>query len=395
MKLKIIHVYLLKQMIGPFFVSAGILSFVFLMSQMPQLADYVVNFRVGMLSVVLLVIYTMPFFLTFVIPMSAMLAVLLTFFRLSSDNEITALKSGGYGLSGLLAPVLVFCLAAACLTAFMGVKGLVWGRVSMKDLLRQVAKTSADVALKARAFNTKFKGVVIYINEIDPKRRTLRHVFIEDRQHPGVTGIIVASSGSLESDPVRGVWRLWLTDGVINHVNLADNSANSFRFDTYRLDMDLESALSLTASNRPKDEEEMTFSELLEFIGNRMERDDLYWLAVLQLHKKMSIPFACVVFGLLAVPLGIVSRSARRSFGVGLGIFFFLVYYIMLALGEVLGEAGAWYYPPAVGMWTPNLALGALGVYLFMRAADDRPVDLTAIPARIGSMLLARIGRKR
>ncbi len=391
MKPLLIHRYLFREMLGPFFVSAVVLAFVFLMAQMPQLADYIVNFRVGIVSVLLLVVYTIPFFLTFVIPMSTMLAVLLAFFRLSSDNEITAMKSGGYGLYRLLPPVLVFCLAATLLTAFMGVSGLVWGRISARNLLKQVARTSADVALKARAFNTRFKDVVIYVNEIDTRKKTLRHVFIEDRQHPGVTGVIVASSGVLESDPERGVWRLILKNGVINHVNMAENAANSFRFETYSLDMDLESALSLAAVNRPKSEEEMSISELLSFIRSRKEHDERYWKAVLQINKKASIPVACLVFGLLAVPLGIVSRDTRKSFGVGLGVFFFLVYYVFLAAGEVMGEAGSRFYPPVVGMWMPDLVLFAVGAFLFARAAADRPVDLAA--AVVGA--ISRVFRRK
>ncbi|MDH3882120.1 MAG: LptF/LptG family permease, partial [Desulfobacteraceae bacterium] len=90
--------------------------------------------------------------------------------------------------------------------------------------------------------------------------------------------------------------------------------------------------------------------------------------------KKFSIPFACVALGILAVPLGIQSESAKRSTGLGLGMVFFLIYYIMLSAGSVFGEAGV--YPPVVGMWVPNIALGGLGLFLLIRSANDRSVKV-------------------
>ena len=108
--------YILKEMIPPFLISLAFLTFVFLMIGILDITNLIVNYSANIGSILLLLIYSMPFFLEFIIPMSIMMAVLLSFLRLSADNEIVALTAGGRSVYGLLPPVLVFCLAGCILT---------------------------------------------------------------------------------------------------------------------------------------------------------------------------------------------------------------------------------------------------------------------------------------
>lgn len=92
----------------------------------------------------------------------------------------------------------------------------------------------------------------------------------------------------------------------------------------------------------------------------------------MEFHRKFAIPAACFALGLLAVPLGVQSKSARKSFGLALGFFLFLFYYLLLSAGMVWGETGA--YPPAVGMWLPNIVTAGIGWLLLVRTVQGRPV---------------------
>ena len=118
----------------------------------------------------------------------------------------------------------------------------------------------------------------------------------------------------------------------------------------------------------------MSFGDMRQYLKTFPQKNEQCYTALIELHKKFSIPFACFALGILAVPLGIQSESAKRSTGLGLGMVFFLIYYIMLAAGSVFGEAGV--YPPMVGMWVPNIALGGLGLFLLIRSANDRSVKI-------------------
>jgi lipopolysaccharide export system permease protein len=101
----------------------------------------------------------------------------------------------------------------------------------------------------------------------------------------------------------------------------------------------------------------------------------------MEYHKKFSIPFACFVLGLVAVPLGIQSRSAKRSFGMVLGLLFFLIYYVLMSVGMVLGETGA--CPPVIGMWGPNLVMGTIGMYLLLSSAKECPLKAISVLPRV------------
>ncbi len=385
----IIHRHIFLELWPPFGVTVLALCALLVMTQMLDFGNYVVNHRVGVGAIALLVFYTLPYLLTFIIPMATMLAVLLTFLSLSTQNNITALKAGGCSLYRLVWPVALFCAITAGLTGFMMVKGLVWGRMSAKILLADVVAGHIDIGLAERTFLDQFEGVVLFVNEVDKAKRLLKHVFIEDRRTPGVTTVVTARSGALLSAPDKSLWVLRLENGVLNQVDAKAKTVYETAFETYDLRVSLVSRIFAHDPDGPKDEEEMSIGELMEFLNTRQERDDLYWLAKLALHKKFSLPFACVVLGLLAVPLGVVSRSTRRSFGVILALVFFLVYYLILVAGEVFGEAGV--YPPAIGMWMPNLVLAAVALPLWRSAATDRPFA----PAQaIGSLLRRRAQRK-
>ena len=367
----IINRYIMKEMVPPFMITLVFFSFVFLMTQILEITQLVVNFNISIVSIGLMLAYSMPFFLAFIIPMSVMMAVLLTFLRLSSDNEITALKAGGVSIYRLLPPVLIFGLIAGLLTGFMTIFGLPKGRLALKRLVYDVAVSNLDIGLKARTFNDSFKGVMLYVNHIDQRSKELQDIFIEDQRSQGVVTTVVAPQGKLFSDPEALVFQLRLLNGTINQVDLQNRSAHAIRFDTYDVNLDLSRTIT-PEDDGPKDEEEMGLGELRNYLRTRSQKDARYYLALMEWHKKFSLPAACLALGILAIPLGIKSQASRKSFGVGLGLVFFLLYYILLSVGWVFGEAGV--YPPFIGMWLPNVVMGGIGVFLLARTVQERPI---------------------
>ena len=94
----IINRYLLKEMLPPFIINVSFLLFIFIMTKILDITNYIVNYKISLLVVLSMLFYTLPFFLQFVIPMSLMIAVLLTFLRMSGDNEIIALRASGFSI---------------------------------------------------------------------------------------------------------------------------------------------------------------------------------------------------------------------------------------------------------------------------------------------------------
>jgi lipopolysaccharide export system permease protein len=376
----IIHRYIFREMLPPFGINLVFFSFIFLMTQIIQIMNMVVNHRVGLSVIGWMILYTLPFFMEFIIPMSVMMSVLLTFLRLSGDNEILALKNGGLSVYDLLPPVMLFCLMGAMLTASMALYGLPWGRMSIKILTTQVATTNIDIGIKERTFNDSFKDVMLYINKMDAKTRTLSDVFIEDQRTQDAIITVVAPRGQMESNPDTHQFLLRLYDGTINQVDVKSRSVNTVHFDTYDIHLDTRQAVAAALSG-PTHPEEMSLTEIRRYLAASTEKNSKYYLTLMEFHKKFSLPFACIALGLLAVPLGIQSRSSRRSFGISLGIFFFLIYYMLLSAGWVFGEAGK--YPPLLGMWVPNLITAGAGILMLYRANHEKPPPFSSVFAGI------------
>ena len=357
----------------PFVINLVFFTFVFLMTKILDITNLIVNYKISMFSVLFILLYSVPRFLSFVIPMSVMMAVLLTFIRLSNDKELVALKAGGVSIYGLMPPVLVFCVMGVVLSCLITVYGIPWGTVSMKELTLQVAASHADAGLKERTFNDSFKDVMLYINKIDLKKKILKDVFIEDKRSQNIVSTVMAPKGRMFAEPDKLVFHLKLYQGTINQVNLENRSAHSINFDSYDVNLDVKKTLT-ASKDGPKDEDEMSFRDLKAYLKTFSQQNEQYYTALIELHKKFSIPVACLALGILAVPIGIQSESAKRSTGLGLGMVFFLIYYIMLSAGSVFGETGV--YPPMVGMWVPNIVLGGLGLFLLIRTANDRSVKI-------------------
>ena len=91
-----------------------------------------------------------------------------------------------------------------------------------------------------------------------------------------------------------------------------------------------------------------------------------------EIHKKFSIPSACIVFVLLGAPLGARVRRSGAAVSVAVSLGFFWIYWMFLIGGEELADRG--FILPAVAMWAPNLTFGLLGGYLTWITAMDRPL---------------------
>jgi lipopolysaccharide export system permease protein len=385
----IINRYIFKDFLSPFAVNVLFFTFIFLMAELIEITNWIVNYNINLSTVLRMIFYQTPYFLIFVIPMSIMITVLLTFLRLSSENELLAIKSGGISIYALLTPVFAFCFIGFVLTMVMTVYGQPWGRSALRELTYQVASSNIDIGLKERTFNDSFTDVTIYVNNIDLKEKMLIDVFIEDNRQPDKVNTVIAPRGKIFNDPQRAISLLRLFNGTIHQTSLKDKTAHSIHFNRYDISLEIKRPAS-KANRKPKRSKEMTTSELNRYVNNSSTDDSRYFRVLLELHRRFSIPFGCFALGLLAVPLGVQSKSRKRSFGLVLGLIFFLFYYLLMSAGKVYGETGA--YPPVIGMWLPNFVMGGLGLYFLVRTVNERSLKIDVLYHRL-QRFLARLMR--
>jgi lipopolysaccharide export system permease protein len=388
--LSIINRYIFREFLSPFIISLFFLTFVFLMIRIPEITNKVVNFNADISSILLLMAYMLPRFMEFTIPMSVMIAILLTFMRMSGENELVALKGAGVSLYSLLPPVLIFSLAGVVLTSMVTIAGVPWGRLSLKKKTLELARSNMDMALQERQFNSELENVMIYISQVDMKTKKLTDIFIEDRRTKGVVSISIAPSGELIRSE-GAIYTIRLFDGVINQVNEDEGSVNHIRFGNYDINIDLNDTGKGEVQIAKRLSEE-SLTDLIRMVKTGGTDNKLLRSALMQLHEKFSIPFACLSLGLLAFPLGVQSNSLQKSSGFGLGVFFFLLYYFFLAAGWSAGETGN--FPPGLAMWLPDIIMGCAGIFLLVRNAKEKPVLMPVFLQKIITVLRIRVLRR-
>lgn len=359
--MRIISKYILKEIMAPFGVTVLVFTLIFLIGNLMQLIEMIVQKGVSLWDIVRLLGYTLPFLFVYIIPMAFFISILLGFLRLSSDNEVTALKASGVGFFQLLPPVFTLSLAAYLLTSFMAMVAQPWGEHSLKSLIFNIAVVQAKVTLKERVFNDDFKDLVFYIQKVSSEGQ-MENVFIYDQRQKDLPQTILAEKGWLIPNPRERSLNLRLENGTIYNVTLSSKSAQNINFKTYDLILPLEQMIS-AQEKREKSETELYLHELKEKIRQTSPGEKKYNVYQIEYYKKFSLPFACLVFGMIAFPLGLQSRLSGRSWAVIFGGAVFLIYYLILSLAFSLGEKGS--LKPIIGLWLPNIIVGSMGGYMF------------------------------
>jgi lipopolysaccharide export system permease protein len=108
-----------------------------------------------------------------------------------------------------------------------------------------------------------------------------------------------------------------------------------------------------------------------------------------EIHKKISIPFACIVFMLIGAPLGVMTRRGGIAMAAVLSILFFLIYYVFLIGGEELADMVI--IPPFWAMWTPNILLFAVGIFLiYYTTWEQKIINFARLPRLFWKILRFR-----
>lgn len=365
--------------------SVFLLIFITLAMQMLSITELIVNRGVKVAQVLSMIGFLLPEMMLFALPAASLIAVVVAFLRLSSDNELIAIKSSGVSLYQMLPPVALLSFMAFLLALFLGVYGIPWGSKSFKNLLFAIAESQADSVVKTQVFSEPFKGVTFYVSSFSEQDRAMRNVFVVDRRDAKLTNTVVARESRVIMHPKEKIITLQFQDGTIFVVEENKESVRTIAFDTYDMNIGLKD-IRASLSSRETKPKEMSITELREQLSSEgkggVEHNDM----MIELLERLTIPLAVFLMGIIGMPLGAQLKVAGRSGGVGVSLSIFLVYYMCLAGAKSISETGA--VPPLIAMWVPNSFLTALCILLFWFAAKEKPIGL--VP-----QILARIRRLR
>ncbi len=372
--------YVVREVLPPTGLGLLLFTFILLLDQITNLMKVLVSRGADLATVVRAFAYLLPSIFSVTIPMAFLLGVLLAFGRLASDSEIVALRASGVSPARLLRPVLGLSLAASLLTFYVFAVLGPASNQAYREILFSLIVSRARTEMKPRVFTDDLvPGMVLYVSDIPAHSGEWQNLFVQDARVAGKPRLILARSGQLVIDKARKSVGLELREGIMHSFDPADPGGGyvweSFRSGYFPLPFaELFPTIPLAKGDR-----EMTMGELRErstaLKGQGKKRIDWGPYDV-EYHKKMAIPAACVVFGLLGLGLSLGSKKEARSAAFALSIAVIFVYYVIIRLGEQAGDTGL--MPPLLAMWGANAILGAIAIVLLVlnhRAAAFDPLD--------------------
>ena len=342
-----------------------------LMGKMLRLRHLLVSMDLSLLDIGALFFYLTPFFLMLLIPVAVMISTFLTFQRMSGDRELMALRAGGISLSQILPAPCFFLLLCAGLTLFVSLFGVSWGMDRFQHTLLDLAQNKAQLSLRPGVFNSDFPGLVVYARNVDRESGEMKDIFIHDTTQAKQGVNIVAPSGQVATDHDQGKIYFLLTKGRI--YRLAEESMEVLSFSSYRVSLDLRRLLQDVDVDRDEPRY-MSWSELSR-IATQPEKwaekgPEFHRTVQVERHKRWALALACIVLGLVALPLGWILDELKRQYGAILIVGVFFAYYAVFSLGIGLGQLGL--LLPAIGVWSPNVLFLGLAAALFRHALHER-----------------------
>jgi LPS export ABC transporter permease LptF/LPS export ABC transporter permease LptG len=372
--------YILSEILGPLGLGFLVYTFILLIRFLFQSAEMIIRRGLPTSIVGELLMLTLPNIVVLTLPMSLLFGILIAVGRLSSDSELIAMRSSGISLLTLYRPILFLSAIFTILNTVLMVYTLPWGNHALQQLRLEIMTQSISQQVQPRVFYEEWEGKVLYVFETPPGEDRWKGVFLaESIPNSEDNEITIADWGEVrvEPDGERVVLRLY--NAVRHKVNL--NSPDRYEISRHkRLDLILEEQFTSEQKAKisvSKSIRELTLKELRQLSRDPGSSPEQRNLAIVEIHKKFSIPAACLVFGLFALPLGINNRRGGKASGFALSIGVIVLYYILLSNGEEAARYGR--IPGWVAMWAPNALMAAGGLFLLMRRNQDKSLLLSRI----------------
>ncbi|MEA3489789.1 MAG: LptF/LptG family permease [Candidatus Omnitrophota bacterium] len=360
--MRIITKYLLKELGGPFLASLFVSTIILAAGNIVQTADMVMNKGVELIQVIKLFLLFLPYVLIFTIPISVLSAILLGFGRLSSDNEVTALRTSGISIYKIVFPVMICGFIISLLSVPLNDRVLPQSEFAARKLLKRVGLKHPSAMLEPGVFVKGFKDYIIFIHDI--RGNILEDIRIYQPREEGPTRTIVAETGEIIPLPEQDSVKLRLTNGTADEIS-SDKPDEFYKlsFQDYYMTLNLDRAIDIR--NIQKKAREKSIREIMLDIRSLKKNEiDVIPLRI-ELHKKLALAFSSLVFVIAGIPLAITTHRREKFIGFGFAIGLFLVYWGIMLGGIAFAIRGV--IPPWIGVWSANILLLGIGVVMFYR----------------------------
>ncbi len=359
--MRILRNYVLNECVVPFFLALGVLTCVFLLGNLIQLTHLVINKGVSLLTVSRVFLLYIPVLLGYTLPIACLVAVILGFSRLSSDNEILAMRASGIILRRLFIPLFVVGVVLSLVMFILNDRLIPYAHHEQRKLLKDLGAKNPTALLEPGVFIHAFEGQILFIHKIEDNR--LHNITIYQPQPDGKpTRTIIASRGEFSRVPGKKQIILKLVNGTSDEPDMKNpNNFYKLNFNTLFVTLDMDQS----DQKLDKKAKSMSLKELKEE-AYRLEKllVDTSRLKT-EYYAKITWSFAPLVFVTLGFPLAVITNKREKSANVIIAILAAAVYYLMTLGCEALSIENI--VPPGIIMWVPNIIGGAVTLVLNYR----------------------------
>jgi lipopolysaccharide export system permease protein len=424
--MKILWRYILKELFWPFLFGVGISTFVLIMDAILDIMNLIITKGISVWVVLEFFGLSLAWMLALSVPMGMLVAALMGYGRISADNEVVAAKACGISMPTIVMPGLLMGVILAVALSWFNDQILPNANHRARLLMTDITRKKPTWSLEENVFLDYFDGYHILVKKVDNKTSEIRDVTIFEHKDPKTPRTIVAKSGDIKFTPDGSRLIMNLYDGEIHEPDpdnqeryrrtefkkqtialegasselersesgargdremsvammLNENRENQAQIDSTQKRINeivKQDILKLTAGpltekevkdaikkQAKADEISLKPKDTMTRIEYEMKTIKTYQRQInsmtVEIHKKFSIPVACIAFVLLGAPLGILARKGGVATSLALSLLFFIVYWAFLIGGEELADR--MYLNGAVAMWLPNVVIGITGLLL-------------------------------
>jgi LPS export ABC transporter permease LptG/LPS export ABC transporter permease LptF len=396
--MKILSRYVFREILTSSFLATALATFVIFLQGIPKLFALLVRSAKGP-AVIELFALSMPPILLLSMPFGVLVGILVGLGRLSSDNEMIAMRSAGVSSRIVVAPVLTFAFAAMLLSGIFAVWLNPLAIRAEYKILNAVAAAQLTADVEPRVFEDQFTNdnTVLYVNDVKTENGPVAvwtGVFIADLTPPAErkTGlkdaqagprVTVAREALVVPDVKNDRLQLTLRDMGIHaspYHEIAPTGATALKEEPSK-------------KQEAKPYSERLTNDLRRFIrgtpANTQEGTD----SRIELHRRFALPVACLMLAMVGIPLGASSRKGGRSAGYIWAIFLaFFCYYLSYITLTSLARSHS--IPVELASWLPNVGFGIAGIVMIARMESPGDRDLLGSVRQTIMAWLSRLSNK-
>jgi len=355
--MRIIRNYILSECLQPFTLSISVLTSVFLLGYLPQLANKVINNGVSLTAMSQVFLYYIPILLGYTLPIACLITVILAFGHMSAENEILAMRASGIHLLRLLTPLVVVGIALCLVVYILNDRIIPDAYEAQTRILQETGSQDPSAMLEPGSFINAFDKYIIFIYRIE--NDLLYGVRIYEPTPNKPTKTIIAEQGEFVHVPGKPQLMLKLINGTTDEPDLQNpNNFYKLNFQTSFITMDL----SKKKVSTEKKSKSMTLLELKTKIDSLRKLSIDPSPLVAEYQRRLAWSLSPLIFILLGFPFAAITHRRAKSANLLYALLFAAPYYILSLACQ--GMASQNVFNPILLMWAPN-CLGAIVAIFF------------------------------